>query len=184
MSAARRKVDLLQGMLSALLQQERQQQQQGSQHPQGRPAAAVASFATAADYKQGAAVGQIQELKLQLTAAQVLGGFNVASQSGPDCSRPLGFALLPAGRCLASRASTNGPARDLANSVSQAPVCISCPACVPCLLSFADALLNRSAKGMCPFQTQSLAAFPVLLQSKLAAAKGGMKDVCRLVMFC
>jgi hypothetical protein len=181
MSAAHRKVDLLQGMLSALLQQERQQQQQGSQHPQGRPAAAVASFATAADDKQGAAVGQIQELKLQLTAAQVLGGFNVASQFGPDCSRPL---VLPAGRCLASRASTNGPALQLANSVSQAPVCISCPAYVPCLLSFADALLNRSAQGMCPFKIQSLAAFPVLLQSKLAAAEGGIKDVCRLVMFC
>jgi hypothetical protein len=76
MSAARRKVDLLQGMLSALLQQEQQQQQQqqGSQHLQGRPAAAVASFATTAavDGKQGADE-QIQELRQQLTAAQVRG---------------------------------------------------------------------------------------------------------------
>lgn len=65
MAAASRKVDLLQNMLSALLQQ----QQLEGQQLQGRPAATVASFATAAGSTDLG--GQIQELRSQLTTAQV-----------------------------------------------------------------------------------------------------------------
>lgn len=88
MVAARRKVDLLQGMLSAL-QQQQSQQQQGARHPPGRPAAAVASFATLAGSEQqeqelfGVVGDQVQGLRAQLSEAQVGGQGRGGLGGGP-----------------------------------------------------------------------------------------------------
>lgn len=148
MLGARRKVDLLQGMLTALLQQE---QQQGSQHLQGRPAAAVASFATTTGAKQGAG-RQIEELRQQLTAAQVGIGNGTHFMVCAFKSALIHFWTLACAVCLCIESSQ--PARAHQRQLQppkQVPECLS------------DHCLAWHA--VC------------LLQSKLSAAEGRMAEL-------